>query len=129
MINFNVPVYALKFWSISWGHPFLCPYFLLEEQAIFIRVCVFLWPLPRVTEAFMDGPVTVICMRHKTDIISGKGLPKTSNILKTGNIKHIKSGKTLVGALLFRGRTNSRICSIYIPCIYQMARKYNADVM
>ena len=64
----------------------------------------FLDVLPLVTYILYGWPVTVICNEHETEIISRKDLPKV--IKRTyfenwKNIKHIRSGKTLVGGLSF----------------------------
>ena len=75
-MNFNVPINSLDFWNFSWSDPLPCLNFLLEKQAIFIWVYVFLWPFSLVTETFMDDTITVICIRHRTVISSEKDLSK-----------------------------------------------------
>ena len=46
----------------------------------------------------MDGPITVIFIEHKTYMITGKYLPKDLKYLPN----HIKSGRTLMGALCYQ---------------------------
>ena len=74
-----------------------CPDFLLENRS-FLEGCPFsLNPPPLLTDILYGWPATVICTGHKTDMLSGKDLPKEIEWIYFENWKHIihkKSGKT-----------------------------------
>ena len=89
-------------------------------------------PSPLILTSFMDGPITVICIGHKTNIISRKDLPKEVKWTYFENwkhIAHIESGKNLVRGLIFYCITFSsghHVASANLPFMWSavMCRKH-----